>query len=47
MGSGETLEARLLGRDSVVLDVWYYCCACIVYFLHVAFVMCACGVLYI
>jgi len=34
----KTLEARLLGKDSLVLDVWYYCCA------HVAYVMlCACS----
>lgn len=45
MDGGETLEARLLGRDSTVLDVWYYCCAYVVYVLNVAFVMlCACGV---
>ena len=42
------LEARLLGRGNVVLDVWYYCCAHVVYVLHVAYVMmCACGVVYI
>ena len=42
MDGGETLEARLLGRDSVVLDVWYYYCA------YVASVMlCACSVVYI
>jgi len=43
MDGGETLEARLHGRDNVVLDVWYYCCAYVVYVVHVAFVMlCAC-----
>jgi len=37
-----------LVRDIVVLDVWYYCCAYILYVLHVSFVMlCACGVVYI
>ena len=42
------LEARLLGGDSVVLDVWYYCCTYIVYVVHIAFViLCACGVVYI
>jgi len=35
----KTLEARLLGRDNVVLDVWYYCCA------YVASMMCAHAVL--
>ena len=45
---GKTLEARFLGRDSVFLDVWYYCYAYVVYGVHVAFVMlCACGVVYI
>jgi len=44
----KTLEARLLGRDSVVLDVWYYCCANVVYVVHVACVMlCTCGFLYV
>ena len=48
MVGGETLEAMLLGRDSVVLDVWYYCCAYIVYVVHAASVkLCACGVVYI
>jgi len=27
----KTLEARLLGRDNMVLDVWYYYCAYVVY----------------
>ena len=47
---GKTLEARLLGRDSVVLVVWYYCCAYVVYVVHVASVMlfscCLCNVMY-
>ena len=48
MDGGVTLEARLLGKDSVVLDVWYYCCAYVVYVVHVVFVMfCAWGVVYI
>jgi len=45
MDSRETLEGRLLGRHSVVLDVWYYYCA---YVVHVVSVMlCACSVVYI
>jgi len=41
----KTLEARFLGRDNVVLDVWYYCCA---YVVNVASVMlCTCGVVYL
>jgi len=48
MDGGETLKAGLLGRDCVVLDVWYYCCAYVVFVVHVASVMlCACGVMYI
>jgi len=44
----KTLEASLLGRGSVVLDVCYYYCAYVVYVIHVASVMlCACGVVYI
>ena len=44
----KTLEARLVGRDSVVLDVCYYCCAYVVYVVHVASVMLfSCGVVYI
>jgi len=40
-----TLGARLLGRDNVVLDVWYYSCAYVVYSVHVASMMlCACGI---
>jgi len=40
MDGRETLEARLHGRDSVVLDVWYYCNV-------VSMMLCACGVVYI
>ena len=48
MDGGETLEARFFGRGSVVLDAWYYCCAYVVYVVHVVFVMlCTCGVVYI
>jgi len=44
----KTLEARFLGRDSVVLDVWYYCCAYVVYVVPIAFMMlCTCVVVYI
>ena len=44
----KALETRFPGRDSVVLDVWYYCCAYIVYVVHVSYViLCACGVVYI
>ena len=35
----KTLEEKFLGKDSVVLDVWYYCCAYVVYVLHVTSVM--------
>jgi len=35
----KTLEARLLGGGSVVLDVWYYCCADVIHVVHVSFVM--------
>jgi len=38
MDGRETLEARFLGIDNVVLDVWYYYCA---YVVHVASMMCA------
>ena len=41
----EILEARFLGKDSVVLDVWYYCCAYVVYVVHVASMMYALVVL--
>ena len=42
MDGEETLESRFPGRDSVVLDVWYYYC---VYVVHVASMMlCACGI---
>ena len=38
----------LLGRDSVVLNLWYYCCAYVVYVVHVSFVMlCTRGGVYI
>ena len=41
----KALEARLLGIDNLVLDVWYYCCA---YVIQVASVMlCVCGVVHI
>ena len=41
----KTLESRLLGRDSVILDLWYYCYAYVVYVVHVSSVMlCAGGV---
>jgi len=47
MDGRETLEARFLGRDKLVFEMWYYCCAYIVYIVHVASVMlCACGVVY-
>ena len=43
-----TLEARLHGRDNVVLDVWYYCCAYVVYDVHGTSVrLCTCVVVYI
>jgi len=45
---GNTLEARLLGRDSVILDVWYYYCEYVVYVVHISCVMlCAYSVVYI
>ena len=48
MDDREALESRLLGRDSVVLDVWYYYCAYVVYVVHVAFMMlCAYNVVYV
>ena len=43
----KTLEARFLGKESVVLDVWYYCGAYVVYVVHVASMMCALMVLFI
>jgi len=44
----KTLEVGLLGRVSLVLDVWYYYCTYVVYVVHVVFVMlCECGVVYI
>jgi len=36
---GKTLETRFLGKDNVVLDVWYYCYAYVVYVVHVASMM--------
>ena len=45
MDGEKTLEARLLGRDNVVLDVWYYGYAYIVYDVHVSSMMlCTCRV---
>ena len=35
----KTLEERLLSRDNVVLYVWYYCCAYVLYVVHVASAM--------
>lgn len=44
----KTQEASFLSRGGVVLDVWYYCYAYIVYVVHVSFMMlCTCGVVYI
>jgi len=47
MEDRETLEARLFGRDSVVLDVQYYCCVYVVhdvYSVIVPMVMCTCNI---
>lgn len=48
MDGEETLEARLLGRGSIVLDVKCYCC---VYVMHVVYSlilpMVMCNVLYV
>ena len=45
---GKALETMFLGRENVLLDVRYYCCAYVVYIVHVASVMlCACSVAYI
>ena len=41
------LEERFLGKDTVFLDVWYYYCAYVVYFVHVSYMMCAHVVLHI
>jgi len=44
MDGRETLEARLLGRDSVVLLVQCYCCVYVVHIVHyviVPMVLCA------
>ena len=35
----KTLEARFLGKDSMVSDVWYYCCAYFLYVVHVETMM--------
>ena len=40
MDGRETLEARFIGRVNVVLDVWYYYCANVVYFVHVSRYIC-------
>jgi len=40
----KTLGTRFLGRDSVLLDARYYCCAYVVYVASV--ILCACGVVY-
>jgi len=43
----KTLEARFLGKDSMVFKVWYYCCAHVVYVVHVvSMILCACHVVY-
>ncbi len=45
MDGGDTPEARLPSRDSVVLDVWFYYYS---YVVNVASVkLCTCGVAYI
>jgi len=41
----EILEAMFLGKNNVVLDVWYYCFAYIVYVVYVSSMMCALVVL--
>jgi len=43
----KTLEERFLGKDNAVLDVWHYCCAYVLYVVHVSSMMCAHAVLYI
>ena len=44
----KTLEARLICRDSVVLDVQCYCGAYLLYVVRVASLMlCACIIVYI
>ena len=48
MDGRETLNARLLGRDTMVLDAWYHYCTYFVDVVYVSFVMlCACDVVYI
>jgi len=47
MDDRETLKERLLGRDNVVLDVWYYYCVYVVhvvYLVIVPMVMCTCNI---
>lgn len=45
---GKALEAKFLGKSSMVLDVWYYCCAYVLYVVHDSSMMlCACSVMYI
>ena len=38
----EDVEARFLGKDSIVSDVWYYCYAYVVYVVHVSSGMIVC-----
>jgi len=43
----KTLGTRFLGRESVLLEVRYYCCAYVVYIVHVSSMMlCTCSVVY-
>ena len=37
----EIPEARFLGKDNMVFDVWYYYCEYIIYVVHVSYMMCA------
>ena len=41
----KTWEARFLGKDSMVLDVWYYYYEYVVYVLYISYMMCAHAVL--
>jgi len=44
----KTLEASFLGKKTVVMDVWYECCAYAIYVVLVSLIMlCACSVVYI
>jgi len=44
----KAMKATFLGRDNVVLNVWYSCCAYVVYDVHVSSLMlCACAMVYI